>query len=80
MTFDFSVRPFILLVFFEVLFIFQIFLEHPLSWPFLAPVDVVGLGIPDYLDVIKKPMDLGTIQKKLSDQEYKRIEYVIFES
>lgn len=60
-------------------YFFQIFLEHPLSWPFLAPVDVVGLGIPDYLEVIKKPMDLGTIQKKLSDQEYKRIEYVILE-
>jgi hypothetical protein len=54
--------------------VLQIFLEHPLSWPFLAPVDVVALGIPDYLHVIKQPMDLGTISKRLNDQEYKRIE------
>jgi len=54
--------------------VLQIFLDHPLSWPFLAPVDVVALAIPDYLQVIKQPMDLGTISKKLSDQEYKRIE------
>jgi hypothetical protein len=54
--------------------VLQIFLDHPLSWPFLAPVDVVALAIPDYLNVIKQPMDLGTISKRLNDQEYKRIE------
>jgi len=54
--------------------VLQIFIDHPLSWPFLAPVDVVTLAIPDYLHVIKQPMDLGTISKKLNDQEYKRID------
>lgn len=29
---------------------------------FAVPVDPVGLGIPDYLDVIKKPMDFRTIE------------------
>ncbi len=29
------------------------------------PVDPIALGVPDYLDVIKKPMDLGTILSRL---------------
>ncbi|KAL3674207.1 hypothetical protein V7S43_000166 [Phytophthora oleae] len=35
------------------------------SAPFLAPVDPVALGIPDYFHVIKEPMDLGTIRNNL---------------
>lgn len=37
---------------------------------FLVPVDPVALGIPTYFNVIKKPMDLGSIQAKLSKGEY----------
>jgi len=33
--------------------------------PFLAPVDPVALGIPDYFQVIKEPMDLGTIKQNV---------------
>ena len=29
---------------------------------FHSPVDVHKLGIPDYLDIVKKPMDFGTIR------------------
>jgi hypothetical protein len=29
------------------------------------PVDPIALGIPDYFDVIKNPMDLGTILSRL---------------
>lgn len=41
--------------------------------PFLEPVDPIALGIPDYPDVIKRPMDLSTITKKLSEGAYGRI-------
>ena len=36
---------------------------------FAAPVDPISLGIPTYFHVIKDPMDLGTIQKKLDNEE-----------
>jgi hypothetical protein len=32
------------------------------AWIFHEPVDPVKLGIPDYFDIIKNPMDLGTIK------------------
>lgn len=32
------------------------------AWPFLKPVDADALGLHDYHDVIKKPMDLGTVK------------------
>ena len=36
---------------------------------FAAPVDPISLGIPTYFDIIKDPMDLGTIQKKMDNEE-----------
>ncbi|KAK1287555.1 Transcription factor GTE7 [Acorus calamus] len=33
--------------------------------PFNSPVDPVALGIPDYFDIIKTPMDFGTIRRDL---------------
>lgn len=44
--------------------------SHPHSWVFQAPVDVVKLNIPDYLTIIKHPMDLGTIKKNLASGVY----------
>lgn len=32
---------------------------------FLAPVDVVLFGIPHYVNIVKNPMDLGTVETKL---------------
>jgi hypothetical protein len=29
---------------------------------FLKPVNPIELGIPDYFDIIKRPMDFGTIK------------------
>ncbi|KAH7046556.1 hypothetical protein B0J12DRAFT_576377 [Macrophomina phaseolina] len=40
------------------------------SYPFLQPVDPVALNIPQYLKIIKKPMDLGTVQSRLKHGEY----------
>ncbi|EGG12926.1 uncharacterized protein MELLADRAFT_46486, partial [Melampsora larici-populina 98AG31] len=40
-------------------------------WPFYEPVDPVKLGVPEYLTIIKKPMDLSTIKQKLDRGEYK---------
>ena len=42
---------------------------HKSAFVFLTPVDPVYLEIPDYFDVIKNPMDLGTIQARL-DKDY----------
>ncbi|KAG2316307.1 hypothetical protein Bca52824_019429 [Brassica carinata] len=44
--------------------------SHPHSWVFQAPVDVVKLNLPDYLTIIKHPMDLGTVKKKLASGVY----------
>lgn len=32
------------------------------AWPFYKPVDVEALGLHDYRDIIKHPMDLSTIK------------------
>eukprot|EP01135_Chromosphaera_perkinsii_P012073 Nk52_evm11s2579 gene=Nk52_evmTU11s2579 len=43
-----------------------------IAWPFYVPVDPVALNLPDYLTVIKKPMDLGTIKAKLDAKAYRK--------
>ncbi|XP_029988102.1 bromodomain testis-specific protein isoform X6 [Sphaeramia orbicularis] len=40
------------------------------AWPFYTPVDAIALGLHDYHDIIKQPMDLGTIKKKMDAREY----------
>lgn len=40
----------------------------------MAPVDTVALNIPDYLTVVKFPMDLGTISKRLEASTNKPID------
>ena len=44
-------------------------MTHKSSHVFLNPVDPVYWEIPDYFDVIKNPMDLGTIKARL-DRDY----------
>lgn len=34
------------------------------AWPFYAPVDAVALGLHDYHEIIRQPMDLSTIKVK----------------
>nr|XP_002126456.1 bromodomain adjacent to zinc finger domain protein 1A isoform X1 [Ciona intestinalis] len=43
-------------------------IKHKESWPFLDPVS--KKQVPDYYDIIKKPMDLGTIHRKLKNVQY----------
>eukprot|EP00518_Triparma_eleuthera_P023025 CAMPEP_0197561066 /NCGR_PEP_ID=MMETSP1320-20131121/24424_1 /TAXON_ID=91990 /ORGANISM="Bolidomonas sp., Strain RCC2347" /LENGTH=1070 /DNA_ID=CAMNT_0043122669 /DNA_START=36 /DNA_END=3244 /DNA_ORIENTATION=- len=38
--------------------------------PFSQAVDPVALGLPDYFDVVKRPMDLGTVKKKVDKGAY----------
>jgi len=42
----------------------------PSVYAFSAPVDPVALNIPTYRSIVKKPMDLGTMQEKLNRGEY----------
>uniref|UniRef100_A0AAV2LIA0 Bromo domain-containing protein n=1 Tax=Knipowitschia caucasica TaxID=637954 RepID=A0AAV2LIA0_KNICA len=44
--------------------------KHNFSWPFQAPVDAVQLNLPDYYKIIKTPMDMGTIKKRLENHYY----------
>lgn len=48
--------------------------NHPYSFPFLYPVDPVMLGIVDYFEIIKYPMDLGTLDSKLKNNSYNNIQ------
>ncbi|KAB7499158.1 Bromodomain-containing protein 2 [Armadillidium nasatum] len=44
--------------------------KHQFAWPFHQPVDAEKLNLPDYHKIIKKPMDLGTIKKRLESKYY----------
>ncbi|KAJ3432997.1 bromodomain-containing protein [Anaeramoeba flamelloides] len=45
--------------------------------PFLKPVDWKELELPTYPEIIKNPMDLGTIKKKLQARQYSTKDEVI---
>ncbi|URE40304.1 Histone acetyltransferase [Musa troglodytarum] len=51
----------------------KLMFEHPDAWPFKEPVD--AREVPDYYDIIKDPMDLRTMSKRLESEQY----YVTFE-
>ena len=50
--------------------------SHPHGWVFNSPVDPVELGLPDYFEVIEKPMDLGTVKKLLDNGVYRTLKEV----
>ncbi|PNY11553.1 transcription factor GTE1-like protein [Trifolium pratense] len=39
--------------------------QHKWAWPFMQPVDVEGLGLNDYYEIIDKPMDFNTIKNQI---------------
>ena len=45
-------------------------MKHRSAWPFLEPVDPIEHNVPDYLDVVKTPMDFGTIAQRLKNNKY----------
>ncbi|CAL8120137.1 unnamed protein product [Orchesella dallaii] len=45
-------------------------LEHADAWPFSKPVDPVKLNLADYDLIIRHPMDLGTVKKRLENRFY----------
>jgi hypothetical protein len=44
------------------------------SFDFREPVDWKGMGLTDYLSIVKYPMDLSTVMKKLKEERYSRVE------
>ena len=46
-------------------------MQYHHSLPFREPVDAVKLEVPTYYDVIKEPMDFGTIARKLKANVYR---------
>jgi len=47
--------------------------RHPKSMAFLEAVDPVALNVPTYFDVIKNPMDISTLAKRLEHGQYSNI-------
>ena len=50
--------------------------EQQFAWPFREPVDTKE--VPDYLDVIKEPIDLSTIEKRIRMDNYYRNKETFF--
>ncbi|CAB1338236.1 unnamed protein product [Coregonus sp. 'balchen'] len=48
----------------------SLYRQDPESLPFRQPVDPHLLGIPDYFDIVKTPMDLSNIKRKLDTGQY----------
>ncbi|KAL7746639.1 hypothetical protein RI367_008039 [Sorochytrium milnesiophthora] len=44
--------------------------KHLSAWPFRTPVDWRALNIPTYPDIVKRPMDLSTIEQKINRKQY----------
>ncbi|KAI5575209.1 hypothetical protein POPTR_010G219200v4 [Populus trichocarpa] len=43
--------------------------QHKWAWPFMQPVDVKGLRLHDYYEVIDKPMDFSTIKNQMEAKD-----------
>ncbi|KAA8526777.1 hypothetical protein F0562_008994 [Nyssa sinensis] len=46
-------------------------MKHKHGWVFNTPVDAKALDLHDYHDIIKHPMDLGTVKSRLAKNWYK---------
>lgn len=52
----------------------QWLLSRPDALPFAEPVDWRALELFDYPKIVRKPMDLGTVKRKLDKHQYEDIE------
>ncbi|KAG8390630.1 hypothetical protein BUALT_Bualt01G0103500 [Buddleja alternifolia] len=43
--------------------------QHKWAWPFMQPVDVEGLGLHDYYQIIDRPMDFSTIKNQMEAKD-----------
>lgn len=55
----------------KMLPIIEHFISHTNGYIFARPVDPISLNIPDYFEIVKNPMDLGTIRKRLENGVYR---------
>lgn len=51
--------------------------NHAAAWPFLQPVN--REEVPDYYEFIKEPMDLSTMEVKLENNKYEKMEDFIYD-
>lgn len=58
----------------DLIIAFDTYRKQPNAYPFLEPVDVIKLNIPDYPLYVKHPMDLGTVKKNLLEGKYTEAE------
>lgn len=49
----------------------KLFRQDPESLPFRQPVDAAALNIPDYFEIVTRPIDLSTIKMKLDRGDYR---------
>lgn len=52
--------------------------NHPSAWPFAVAVSKEEVG--DYYDVIKEPMDLGTMEQKLENDKYESFDQFLYDA
>ncbi|CAJ2678245.1 unnamed protein product [Trifolium pratense] len=45
-------------------------MKNKIAWIFNTPVNATALGLHDYFDIIKHPMDLGSVREKLVKNDY----------
>jgi hypothetical protein len=54
--------------------IIQDLIDDQFGWVFADPVDPVALGLPDYFEVVKNPMHLDLVKKKVENAIYADVE------
>ncbi|SCU90052.1 LAMI_0E00386g1_1 [Lachancea mirantina] len=52
--------------------------NHAAAWPFLQPVNKDE--VPDYYEFIKEPMDLSTMEMKLENNRYEKMENFVYDA